>query len=97
MCSVSKYSTSKQIDELLDFVQSLPSVGNNSSSSSKKEKCEENDSTFYISTAIFYTNGPPHIGHAYEAITSDVIARYHRIYGRNVFFLTGTDEHGQKV
>ncbi len=39
----------------------------------------------------------PHIGHAYEAVTTDVIARYHRMYGREVFFLTGTDEHGQKI
>uniref|UniRef100_A0A6B2KY41 methionine--tRNA ligase n=1 Tax=Arcella intermedia TaxID=1963864 RepID=A0A6B2KY41_9EUKA len=50
-----------------------------------------------ITTAINYTNGPPHIGHAYEAMVADTIARYHRIYGRNVFFMTGTDEHGQKV
>lgn len=52
---------------------------------------------FYLTTAINYTNGSPHIGHAYEAICSDVICRYHRIYGRDVFFLTGTDEHGQKI
>eukprot|EP01104_Vermistella_antarctica_P003209 TRINITY_DN1337_c0_g1_i1.p1 TRINITY_DN1337_c0_g1~~TRINITY_DN1337_c0_g1_i1.p1 ORF type:complete len:684 (+),score=205.61 TRINITY_DN1337_c0_g1_i1:142-2193(+) len=52
---------------------------------------------FYVTTAINYTNGSPHIGHAYEALTADVIARYHRVYGRNVFFLTGTDEHGQKI
>lgn len=52
---------------------------------------------FYITTAINYTNGDPHMGHAYEAISADVIARYHRLYGRDVFFLTGTDEHGQKI
>ena len=52
---------------------------------------------FYITTAIHYTNGSPHVGHAYENITADVIARYHRIFGREVFFLTGTDEHGQKI
>ncbi len=39
----------------------------------------------------------PHIGHAYEAVTTDVIARHYRMYGREVFFLTGTDEHGQKI
>lgn len=55
------------------------------------------DENFYITTAINYTNGLPHMGHAYEAIVSDVIARYHRIFGRNVFFMTGTDEHGQKI
>ena len=54
-------------------------------------------SHYYVTTAINYTNGDPHVGHAYEAITTDVIARYHRIFGRKVFFLTGTDEHGQKI
>ena len=57
----------------------------------------EQDKQFYITTAIHYTNGLPHIGHAYENITADVLARYHRIFGREVFFLTGTDEHGQKI
>jgi methionyl-tRNA synthetase len=52
---------------------------------------------FYITTAISYPNGPPHIGHAYESITTDVIARYQRLRGRDVFFLTGTDEHGLKM
>ena len=52
---------------------------------------------FYISTAISYPNGPPHIGHAYEAIASDVIARFQRQMGRDVFFQTGTDEHGLKM
>ncbi|MCY4236846.1 MAG: methionine--tRNA ligase [Rhodospirillaceae bacterium] len=52
---------------------------------------------FYITTAISYVNGAPHLGHAYEAISTDVIARYKRLDGYDVFFLTGTDEHGQKV
>jgi hypothetical protein len=52
---------------------------------------------FYITTAINYPNGPPHVGHAYEAITADVIARFHRLRGRDVFFMTGTDEHGLKM
>lgn len=52
---------------------------------------------FYISTAISYPNGVPHIGHAYEAITTDAIARFERLDGRDVFFLTGTDEHGLKM
>lgn len=52
---------------------------------------------FYLTTAISYPNGPPHIGHAYEAITSDVIARFQRLKGRDVFFMTGTDEHGLKM
>ena len=53
--------------------------------------------TFYITTAIAYPNGAPHIGHAYEAIATDALARFQRLDGKDVFFLTGTDEHGQKM
>ncbi|MEI8154594.1 MAG: methionine--tRNA ligase [Hyphomicrobiales bacterium] len=52
---------------------------------------------YYITTAISYPNGPPHIGHAYEVIATDSIARFMRLDGYDVFFLTGTDEHGQKI
>ena len=52
---------------------------------------------FYITTAISYPNGKPHIGHAYEMIATDTIARFQRLDGRDVFFLTGTDEHGIKM
>src|SRR6266404_2147521 len=52
---------------------------------------------FFIATAIDYTNSPPHVGHAYEKILADVIGRYHRLKGDKVFFLTGVDQHGQKV
>ncbi|MGC1326846.1 MAG: methionine--tRNA ligase [Xanthobacteraceae bacterium] len=52
---------------------------------------------YYVTTAIAYPNGPPHIGHAYEAIATDAIARFARLDGRDVFFLTGTDEHGIKM
>jgi methionyl-tRNA synthetase len=52
---------------------------------------------FYITTAISYPNGRPHIGHAYEAVATDAIARFQRQLGREVFFLTGTDEHGLKM
>ncbi|CAN1721413.1 Methionine--tRNA ligase [Hyphomicrobium sp. 1Nfss2.1] len=52
---------------------------------------------FYITTAISYPNGQPHIGHAYEAIATDAIARFERLDGKDVFFLTGTDEHGLKM
>jgi len=51
----------------------------------------------YITTPIYYVNGSPHIGHAYTSVAADVLARWHRLMGREVFFLTGTDEHGQKV
>lgn len=53
--------------------------------------------TFFITTAIDYTNGAPHIGHAYEKVLTDVIARYQRLKGVPVYFLTGVDQHGQKV
>src|SRR3989440_1882911 len=53
--------------------------------------------SFYITTAIDYVNGQPHLGHAYEKVIADVIARSHRSLGEDVFFLTGLDEHGQKV
>jgi methionyl-tRNA synthetase len=55
------------------------------------------DTPFYITTAISYPNGKPHIGHAYEAIAADVIARFQRLQGRRVRFQTGTDEHGLKM
>ncbi len=52
---------------------------------------------FYITTPIYYVNDAPHIGHAYTTLLADVLARYHRLLGEPTFFLTGTDEHGQKV
>jgi len=52
---------------------------------------------FYITTSIAYTNAPPHIGYALELVQADVLARYHKILGEDVFFLTGTDEHGAKI
>lgn len=54
-------------------------------------------SPYYITTAIAYVNGAPHLGHAYEVILTDVLARFRRLDGHQVFFLTGTDEHGEKV
>ena len=55
------------------------------------------NNNFYITTPIYYVNDNPHIGHAYTSIICDIIARYKRISNYNVKFLTGTDEHGQKV
>jgi len=52
---------------------------------------------FYITTPIYYVNAPPHSGHAYTTIVADTVARYHRLAGRRVYFLTGTDEHGDKI
>jgi methionyl-tRNA synthetase len=55
------------------------------------------DKTFYVTTPIYYVNARPHIGHAYTTIVADVLARRHRLLGEDTFFLTGTDEHGQKI
>ena len=52
---------------------------------------------FYITTAIAYTSRKPHIGNTYEVVLTDAIARYKKMLGFDVFFLTGTDEHGQKI
>ena len=53
--------------------------------------------TFYITTPIYYPSGKAHIGHSYCTVASDAIARYKRLQGYDVMFLTGTDEHGQKI
>ncbi|HMP72471.1 MAG TPA: methionine--tRNA ligase [Kiritimatiellia bacterium] len=55
------------------------------------------ESSFYITTPIYYVNDKPHIGHAYTTVLADVLARFHRLLGEPTYFLTGTDEHGQKV
>ena len=52
---------------------------------------------YYVTTPIFYVNGPPHVGHLYSALIADAIARFQRLRGRTVVFATGTDEHGIKV
>src|ERR1700757_5136908 len=57
----------------------------------------EKPNKFYLTTPIYYVNARPHIGHAYTTIVADVLARRHRLLGDDTFFLTGTDEHGQKV
>src|SRR3990170_9015586 len=55
------------------------------------------EKAFYITTPIYYVNASPHIGHAYTTIVADVLARYHRLSGYRTYFLTGTDEHGDKI
>lgn len=64
---------------------------------SKSLRVVPNSEPFYITTPIYYVNGLPHLGHAYTSVAADVIARFQRKDGREVFFLSGTDEHGQKV
>src|SRR5437868_8331105 len=56
-----------------------------------------NDGSFYLTTPIYYVNAQPHLGHAYTTIATDVLARHMRQRGEDVFFLTGTDEHGEPV
>ncbi|HEY7461521.1 MAG TPA: methionine--tRNA ligase [Gemmatimonadota bacterium] len=58
---------------------------------------EDQKANYYLTTPIYYINDVPHIGHAYTTVLADVLARFHRLLGEEVFFLTGTDEHGQKV
>jgi methionyl-tRNA synthetase len=58
---------------------------------------KKSDPTFYITTPIYYVNDVPHIGHAYTTIIADALARFQKLAGKEVFFLTGTDEHGQKI
>lgn len=58
---------------------------------------KKSNDTFYITTPIYYVNDIPHIGHAYTTIIADALARFNRLRGKDVFFLTGTDEHGQKI
>ena len=55
------------------------------------------DRPYFLTTPIYYVNDMPHLGHAYTTVACDVLARFMRLDGRNVKFLTGTDEHGQKV
>ena len=59
--------------------------------------CKNCKKPYYISTAIAYTSGKPHIGNTYEIVLADAIARYKREQGYDVYFQTGTDEHGQKI
>ncbi|QOZ38082.1 methionine--tRNA ligase [Bradyrhizobium sp. CCBAU 53421] len=68
-----------------------------SASAAASVPAADRGNVYYITTAIAYPNGQPHIGHAYEAIATDALARFQRLDGKDVFFLTGTDEHGQKM
>ena len=63
----------------------------------KKQPRKESKKKFYVTTAIDYPNSEPHCGHAYQKIIADVLARWHKLLGEDVFFLTGTDEHGKKI
>lgn len=62
-----------------------------------KQKLADAEKTFYVTTPIYYPNDKPHVGHAYTTIACDVLARWNRLLGKEVFFLTGTDDHGKKI
>ncbi|WP_423888712.1 methionine--tRNA ligase, partial [Bradyrhizobium sp.] len=74
-----------------------PKTKTSSTAAAPKAPTAPAKNSFYITTAIAYPNGAPHIGHAYEAIATDALARFQRLDGKDVFFLTGTDEHGLKM
>ena len=74
-----------------------PPIAKNKASRGAKSGSPAGRKSYYITTAIAYPNGLPHIGHAYEAIATDALARFQRLDGKEVFFLTGTDEHGLKM
>ena len=63
----------------------------------RNERMPEPNQPFYLTTPIYYVNARPHIGHTYTTVVADAIARRERMAGRDVWFLTGTDEHGQKI
>ncbi len=78
--------------KIKDLNNAIENINNRNKLRIKKMK-----ETFYITTPIYYTNAPPHLGSAYTTIAADVLARWKRLKGEKVFFLTGTDEHGQKI
>ncbi len=88
----------KSVKTLCEPFKSVKSLAMWQEPQSNQERTSMSDKTsFYITTAISYVNGSPHLGHAYEVILSDVVARFKRLDGYDVKFLTGTDEHGEKV
>jgi methionyl-tRNA synthetase len=94
--------TNKTLEKTVEVVRSkpvTPRVANKAPAPTLAPAAPETAtrSTYYVTTAISYPNGLPHIGHAYEAIAADALARFQRLDGKDVFFLTGTDEHGLKM
>src|SRR6185369_1735224 len=79
------------------FINILPDLCYNTRVFKQDGKMAEGSDKYYITTPIYYVNDVPHIGHAYTTVATDSIARFMRLSGRDVMFLTGTDEHGQKV
>jgi methionyl-tRNA synthetase len=101
-----KTDASKGVPQKKDVVKKTDKKARNKKAAPKKPLAKSKrpkqaaaplPNRYYLTTPIFYPNGIPHIGHAYTAIATDVIARFHRLDGKDVFFLTGTDEHGLKM
>jgi methionyl-tRNA synthetase len=95
-----KATTSKQVSSGIvkpPFVERSPKTQAPREKPKMSVPIPPRGNAFYITTAIAYPNGTPHIGHAYEAIATDTLARFQRLDGKDVFFLTGTDEHGLKM
>ena len=95
--AVSKIATSREpkksqgsADRQSDAAKERPGVMSSGNEKTQRKR-------YYLTTAIAYPNGPPHIGYAYEVMATDAIARFMRLDGYDVFFLTGTDEHGIKM
>eukprot|EP01084_Bolivina_argentea_P107585 192356_1 len=86
---------SQEADHIIEFISSLSTLPEHKEKSTTIDQNIEQ--RYYISTVINHVDRRPNIQHIYEAITGDIIARYHRIYGRKVFFLTGADEYGGRV
>lgn len=82
---------------LTNFLPRVPCFVQSARFQTSKDRVHNEPRKYYITTAIAYPNGKPHIGHAYELIATDAMARFQRLNGKDVFFLTGTDEHGIKM
>jgi methionyl-tRNA synthetase len=94
---VAKKAAGKAATKPSDQTAPAKKRGKTPKKTSEKTQTAAAKNSFYITTAIAYPNGAPHIGHAYEAIATDALARFQRLDGKDVFFLTGTDEHGLKM
>lgn len=97
--AVTRKSSAKKAQPAKPVTTKAPSQATKPKTATAPQSARNTRSTnsYYITTAIVYPNGAPHIGHAYEAIATDALARFQALDGKDVFFLTGTDEHGQKM
>src|SRR5215469_94401 len=75
----------------------MAATTNDSTSGASAATAADGDKRYYVTTPIYYVNDRPHLGHAYTTVAGDVLTRWHRQRGERVWYLTGTDEHGQKI